>query len=347
MVIYFVATDPAEQALFAEGLEVHDLIAVQRLAEVGDEAEIISVFIGERVDEAFLAAHPRLRMIATRSSSVDHLDLAACAARQVIVSRVPRYSDTAVAEHTFALLLAVARRLREVMSLRRGTRFSYEATRGVELHGKTLGIIGMGHVGKRVAVLANGFGMHVIAHDVAPRPAIADALHFDFVPLAELLARSDVISLHASLSPVTYQIINRETLAQTRRGVLIINTARGALIETAALGEALDSGHVGGAGLDVLQDERILRQSVESVISDDILRHLRSDELAQEARDANRVAELEELMLGKAVLSRRNVVFTPHIAFNSVEGMRRLAEATLENIAAFIAGKPMRTVVAR
>src|SRR6185503_19901523 len=104
MTVYLVGTDPSEDALFNEGLQDHDLLAVKHLAEVGEDAEVISVFISERVEAAFLAAHPRLRMTATRSSSVDHLDLEACVARKVIGSHVPRYSDTAVAEHTFALL---------------------------------------------------------------------------------------------------------------------------------------------------------------------------------------------------------------------------------------------------
>jgi len=342
--IYFVDIEPDEQPLFAEHLAAHDLIAVRRLSEVGPDAEVVSVFLGEKVDDAFLSAHPRLRLIATRSTSVDHLDTAACAARDVAICNVPGYSEITAAEHTFALLLALTRRLREVMALPRGAGFSYEATRGVELHGRTLGIIGLGHVGRRVAELARAFGMRVLAHDARSSGDSPRAEAEGFVTLETLLGEADIISLHANLSPATYHIISRATLAQTRRGVLIINTARGALIDTEALRDALESGQVGGAGLDVLQDERLLRQPIEKVISDGILQHLRSDELAQEARDADRLRELEQLMLGDAMLSRANVVFTPHIAFNSVESMRRLAFATCENIAAFVAGNPIRLV---
>ena len=308
--IYFVEIDSEQQALFGERLAEHDLLAVSRLADVGDDAEIVSIFINEPVDDAFLAAHPRLRLIAARSSSIDHIDLAACAARGVAVCNVPHYGETTVAEHTFALILALARRLRETMALPRTGRFSYEAMRGFELHGKTLGIIGMGRVGQRVVALAHGFQMQVIAHDLTPRDSTAQTLHFQFVSLIELLARSDVISLHASLSPATYHILNREALAQTRRGVLIINTARGGLIDTAALRDALDSGQVGGAGLDVLEDERVMRQRAASVIGAEILRHLRGDAGAQEARNPNRLRELEELMHGDAMLARPNVVFS-------------------------------------
>ncbi len=337
MTIYFVEIESQDQALYAEALAEHSLFAVKRLSEVGPDAEIISVYINEQVDLAFLEAHPALRMIATRSTSIDHIDESACRARGVTICNVEHYGETTIAEHTFALILALARRLRELMNLPKGGRFSYEATRGFELLGKTIGIIGVGRVGQRVVSLAHGFQMQVLGYDTVNPEQLARTLHFDFVSLDELLARSDVISLHANLTSETYHILNRETLAKTKRGVLIINTARGALLETAALREALESGHVGGAGLDVLQDERVLRQNVASVIGGEILQHLRSDDVAREAHDADRVRELEELILGNAVLARPNVVFTPHIAFNSVEAVRRLAEATIQNIKSFAA----------
>jgi D-lactate dehydrogenase len=342
--IYFVAIEAGEQPLYAERLNSHELVAVPRLAEVAADAEIVSVFLTERIDEAFLTAHPRLRLVATRSASFDHVDVAACMARGIAVCHVPEYSETAVAEHTFALILALARRLREVMAHPRGGGFSYEATRGSELHGKTLGLIGMGRIGRRVAELGEAFAMRILASDIRLLPDRVHSAQREFVPLETLLAESDVISLHANLTPETFHILNRETLAQTRRGVLIINTARGALVDTEALRDALETGQVGGAGLDVLQDERLLRQPVEAVIGEGILRHLRSDTLAEEARDADRLHELQTLMLSDAVLSRPNVVFTPHVAFNTAESMQRLAIATCENIAAFIAGVPVRLV---
>lgn len=338
--IYFVDIEPAEQALFGEAFAGEDLMAVRRLAEVGEDAEIVCPFIDERIDEAFFATHPKLKLIATRSSSVDHIDLAACARHKVLVSHVPHYSDEAVAEHTFALMLALARRLREIMYLPTTGAFSYEATRGMELDGKALGIIGMGRIGQRVATLARAFNMNVLASDIDAPADLAQALHFQWVPMGELLARSDVISLHATLSPATYHIINAANLARTKRGVLIINTARGALVDTRALRAALESGQVGGAGLDVLQDERVLRRRAEQVITEGILQHLRSDDRAQEARDADRVRELEELLLGNAVVSRHNVICTPHVAFNSAEAMRRLAVSTANNIRAFLEGRP-------
>jgi D-lactate dehydrogenase len=345
VIIYFVDIEPAEQAFFGERFASEDLIAVRKLAEVGTDAEIVCAFIDEQIGAAFLTSHPQLRMIASRSSSTDHIDLEACARHGVLVSHVPHYGDEAVAEHTFALMLGLTRRLRELMQLSSKGTFSYEATRGVELHGKTLGVLGMGRIGQRVAALAHAFGMKVIATDIDAPMDLANALHFQWVTLDELLATSDVISLHATLSPATYHIINAETLARTKRGLLIVNTARGALIDTGALRAALESGQVGGAGLDVLQDERVMRQRAESVITEGILRHLRSDERAREDRDAERVRELEGLVLGNAILSRLNVIFTPHVAFNSQEAMRRLDHATAENIRAFLEDRPQNLVM--
>jgi D-lactate dehydrogenase len=310
------------------------------LSEVEPDTEIVCIFITHRIDEVFLASHPRLRLIATRSSSIDHIDMEACARRKIAVRRVAHYSDASVAEHTFALLLAVARRLREAVALKSSGDFSYEATRGIELSGKTFGIIGIGQIGRRVARLAQAFEMKVIVYDLSTPPDLADELQFEFVPLATLLRDAHIISLHVQLTRDTYHILNHTTLAQCRPGVIIINTARGALIETDALRAGLHSGHIAGAGLDVLQDERVLRDTPAHIISKDIVQHLRSDAHAHEARDAGRLRELQELMFGDALLSMRNVVFTPHVAFNTVDANARMLKATIDNILTFISGDP-------
>jgi D-lactate dehydrogenase len=344
VIIYFVEAERAEEDFFASHLEEHDLRHAAQLDEVGDDAEIVCIFINNRIDSGFLDAHPRLRLVATRSQAVDHIDLEACRAHGVSVANVSQYGDTTVAEHTFALILAISRRLRELILKPKNSRFSYEETRAFDLAGKTLGIVGMGRIGQRVAALAEAFHMTVVASDVRESAGVEQALHFKFVPHEELFARSHIITLHAPLTPESYHIINRENLALCRRGVIIINTARGALVDTAALVEALDSGQVGGVGLDVLQDERVLRESAAHIIAGDIVKHLRSDALAHEARDADRLREMQDLMLSDSVLSRRNVFFTPHVAFNSVEAVARLRAVTVENITSFIAGHPANLV---
>ncbi len=338
MIIYFVETEREEEAFYSQELAEHDVRFATQLDEVKGDAEGLSIFIASKIDADFLAAHPRLRLIATRSTARDHIDTAVCAERGIHVASVAAYGDTTVAEHTFALILATSRRLREVMLKPKNDRFSYENVRAFDLAGKTLGIIGMGRIGQRVAAIAEAFQMQVIASDVKESSETARTLHFEFVPHEELFARAHIISLHSPLTPETYHIINRENLALCRHGVVIINTARGALVDTSALREALDSGQVGGAGLDVLQDERVLRASASQIIAGDIVKHLRSDDIAHEARDADRLREVQELMLSDEVLARGNVVFTPHVAFNSEEAVARLRATTLENIRSFVAG---------
>ena len=344
MIIYFTEIEPDGEEFFANFLTDHDVRFASRLEDVGADAEIVSCFIYSKIDSAFLAAHPSLKLVASRSTSVDHIDTAACHARGVLVCSLPFYGEATVAEHTFALILALSRRLREVMLAPKTGRFSYEATRGFELAGKTLGIVGMGRIGQRVAELAHAFQMHVLAYDVHQSAATTGNLICDFVTLDDLLASSHVVSLHAPLSAETYHILNAEALAKCRRGVLVINTARGSLLDTHALREALNSGQVGGAGLDVLQDERVMRDSASRIIAADIIQHLRSDALATDEQDADRIRELQELMLSDDVLSRSNVVFTPHVAFNSVEATDRMRRATLENISGFAAGRPIHVI---
>jgi D-lactate dehydrogenase len=344
VIIYFVETESAEQEFFAEHLVAHDLRFVSQLDEVGADAEAICIFINSRITTDFLAAHPQLRFIATRSTALDHIDLPACRERKIAVANVADYGFTTVAEHTFALILALSRRLREVMISPKGGRFSYAATRGFDLAGKTIGIIGMGRIGQRVAELAHAFRMSVLAFDIDHPDGLERSLDFKYVPLEELLRESHIVSLHTPLTAGTYHILNRETLAKCQKGVMIVNTARGSLIDTSALREALDSGQVGGAGLDVLQDERVMRQPVSHIIAADIVQHLRSDAVAHEARDADRLRELEELMLGDALLSKSNVVFTPHVAFNSVEAVARVQQITVESITAFTKGQPVNLV---
>jgi D-lactate dehydrogenase len=282
-----------------------------------------------------------VRLVATRSTTWDHIDLPACAQRGVTVCGVSTYGDHTVPEHAFALLLALARRLREAMDANRNGDFSYAAMRGTELRGKTLGIIGAGRVGRAMAPIAHGFGMEVIAFDPELKPGAAEPAGYRRVDLPELLRRSHVISLHARLTPETYHLLDRTHFAQCRRGVLIINTARGRLIDTAALVEALDEGIVAGVGFDVLGEESIFHRRATAIISNHIVERLRGH--PDDGRSAEMKMESEpvsKLLLLEDLLSRPNVVFTPHTAFNTVEAVERINRATVENIRAFLAGTP-------
>lgn len=327
---------------FSRELPEHDTRFVKRLEQVDADAEVLSGFIDSTIPASFLESHPALRLIAARSTATDHIDLEACRTRGITVCHVPGYGDTTVAEHTFALLLALSRRLRETMLTPTRGNFSYAAVRGFDLAGKTIGIIGAGHIGRRVASLARAFRMEVLAFDVAPADPEPG---MQFVPLAELLARSHVVTLHTPLTPETHHIINEASLAQCRRGVILLNTARGGLVQTSALRAALDSGHVGGAGLDVLEDERVMRAPASQIIASEIVRKLQEDGNTRESHDAERLAALQEVMLSDSILSRSNVVFTPHVAFNSTEAHERLLVTTVQNIRAFLADKPVNVAV--
>lgn len=339
MKITFTETEENDRRLFEKALGGHELSFVDALADVTPETEVLSIFKASHIDDAFLVQHPALRLVATRSTTHDHIVLESCARRGVAVCIVPSYGDHIVAEHTFALLLALTRRLREAMRLNGDKLFSYEKLRGVELHGKTFGILGTGRVGMQTVPIARAFGMKVLAHDIAPQPDAAVSLGFEYVSFEELLRRSHFLSLHAPLTDDNFHILDREAFAQCRPGILIINTARGRLIDTAALLEALDAGIVGGAGLDVLgKEEEALRRQASHRISDQIIDRLHADNAAV---PPERPQQIEKLMLIEKLLARPNVVFTPHIAFNCVESIERIHAATVANITQFIAGQPV------
>jgi D-lactate dehydrogenase len=346
MKIYFVEVESSERRFFESQLADHELNFVSGLQEVDADAEIVSTFIYSRIDGSFLDRHPAVKLIATRSTTHDHVELESCAQRNVTMCIVPTYGDHVVAEHTFALLLAVARRLRESMTSKGDFHFSYEALRGFELRYKTFGIIGAGRIGLHTVPIARSFGMKVIAYDPQPWPERAKELGFRYVPFEELLRGSDIISLHANLNPSSYHILNRDAFAKCRPGVVIINTARGKLIDTEALIEALDKEIVSGAGLDVLGEESVMRRRAERIISDQIIQRVREpvERVRPAARDPVRTKEIQKLMRLGSLLLRPEVVCTPHTAFNCEEAIERINRVTVENIKAFADGKPINTL---
>lgn len=346
MSIYFLETENPERDFFADQLDDLEPEFGESPDDIPADAELLSIFIYSGITQEFLAGHPKLRFITSRSTGVDHIDLRACANCGVAVSNVPSYGENTVAEHTFALILALSRRIREALQANVKRNFSFESIRGFDLKNKTLGIVGSGKVGLHVARIARGFGMHALAYDVAPQPFLGEILDFHYVGFDELLHRSDIITLHIPLMESTYHLLNREAFAKCKHGVLIINTARGRLIDTTALSEAMDSGQVAGAGLDVIEDERVFRKRFAQIVAEQISDHLHSDTPPQELSRANpeRARELQELLTQDVILARSNVIFTPHIAFNSVEAVDRINHTTVENIRAFLAGKPINVV---
>lgn len=288
--------------------------------------EIISVFIYSKLSASVLRRLPKLRLIATRSTGYDHIDLSECKKRKITVSNVPSYGENTVAEHTFALILALSRNIHKAYVKTIKGDFSLQGLQGFDLKGKTLGIIGAGHIGLHVIKMAKGFGMKVLVFDVKKNVFLSEVLDYSHVPLEELLRSSDIVSLHTPYMPQTHHLMNRNTFAMMKRGALLINTARGALVDTDALVWALDQGIVAGAGLDVLEGEDLVKEE----------RQLLSKDFSK--------ARLATALRNHILLHRENVVITPHIAFDSREALQRILQTTINNISSFLAGTPVNTL---
>jgi D-lactate dehydrogenase len=344
MKIEFTETEQLEKEYFEAALTEHDLRFLTGAEEVHADAEILCIYLASRIDMAFLNMHPALKLITTRSAGHDHIDLRECSRRDVTVCEVPGSNANTVAEHTFALILALSRRIIASRKLKKEARFSFEWWRGFELEDKTLGVIGTGRIGRRVIHFALAFGMKVLAYDPYQQTDMAEGVRY--VPLNELLRESHIISLHTPLTTETFHLLDRKAFAQCRREPIIINTARGAVIDTDALIEALDTGLIDGAGLDVLEEESVMRKDADQIVTDQIIARLHNAASQEEAgrRTSEGIKQIERLFRNERLLSRPNVVFTPHVAFNSVEAVERILTMTVENISAFLAGKPTNVV---
>lgn len=328
MKIHYFSSEPWEEGYVREKLPGVDIIfhekALAAYPDLSDpEAEALCIFIDSPVGKAELDRFPALKLIATRSTGFDHIDLVAVKERGVCITSVPSYGENTVAEFTFALLLTLSRRIPEAQDVVRSGAFSPAGLRGFDLAGKTIGVIGCGHIGMHVIRMANGFGMKVIGFEVQPKPEVAEANNFTFVSMPELLANSDIITIHVPYNAHTHHLINKENIGSIKKGAYLINTARGAIVETEALVAALESGILAGAGLDVLEEEGDLADEMQLLAA------------PQPNEDALRVT-LENHYL----ISHPRVVVTPHAAFNTSEAVTRILDTTIENIQQFSAGTP-------
>lgn len=320
-----------ERKLLEETFSDHELFFSEKPLQTSDldamrDFEAMSVFIYSRVDQAIIDAMPNLRLIATRSTGYDHIDMTAANARDIIVSNVPSYGEHTVAEHTFALILALSRNVHKSHVRRLHNNFSIEGLKGFDLKDKTIGVIGAGKIGLHVIKIARGFGMHILAYDAFENRFLSDVLDFDYVPLDELLGQSDIITLHTPYNEKTHHLIDERSIARIKRGAILINTARGELVDNDALIQALDQGILSGAGLDVLEGEHLIKEEKE----------LLAGGQAQ--------GDLSELIKDHNLLRRDNVVYTPHIAFYSDEALHRILKTTTENIMCFVDGNCQNTV---
>jgi D-lactate dehydrogenase len=298
---------------------------------INPDAEVVSIFVDSVITREIMDRMPKLKLIATRSSGFDHIDLDHARMRNITVVNVPSFGENTVAEHAFALLLMLVRKLPGAMkATREGTYVSPDFI-GTDLKGRTLGIIGMGQIGRYMARMARGFQMSVIACDHHRDDALAERLGFRYVEFDQVLTQSDVVSLHTPLTPDTYHMINQGTIERMKKGAILINTARGELVENRALVTALHEGRLAGAGLDTLEGERFLRTS--SII----------DNLVQKAASPESYLHTAETA---ALLKMPNVVITPHSAFNTTDAIKRINDCTAKNIIDFWYGKSPNRVAA-
>jgi D-lactate dehydrogenase len=306
----------------------HEHLAPHHYPKLKD-VTVLSPFIYSSVTREVLKHAPKVKMITTRSTGFDHVDLKACAERDITVCNVPTYGENTVAEHAFGLLLAVSRNIHRayVRSLNRN--YDIHGLKGIDLEDKTLGIIGGGRIGLHMARIAQGFRMRILVFDNRRDLFIEKLIGFKYVTLDELLAQSDIVSLHVPLLPSTRHIINRKSIQKMKTGAILINTARGGLVDTEALLEALDHEKLSGAGLDVLDHEQLLKEE---------------DQLL--GRDFTS-EELHKLEVTQKLMKREDVIFTPHIAFYSEEALRRIIDTTLLNIRSWKDGQPVNLVKPR
>lgn len=282
-------------------------------ASLAADYEAICPFVNDDVDAETIAAlaDGGTRLIATRSAGYNHIDLDAAADHGITVARVPAYSPNAVAEHALALILTLNRKMHRAYNRVREGNFSLDGLMGFTLDGKTVGVVGTGSIGRVFASIMVAMGCEVIAADPNPDDALRDTV--DYVELDTLFESSDIISLHCPLVPQTHHLIDAESIAAMKDGVMIINTSRGGLIDTQALIDGLKSGKVGHVGLDVYEEEEGLffEDLSNDIIRDDVFMRL---------------------------LTFPNVVITGHQGFFTEEALQNIAETTIANITAFETG---------
>jgi D-lactate dehydrogenase len=277
----------------------------------------VCVFVNDHLPREVIdvLADAGIGMIALRCAGFNNVDVAAAEERGLTVVRVPAYSPYAVAEHAVALLMALNRKVARAHLRVHEMNFSLDGLVGFDVHGKTVGIVGTGRIGRAAAEIFAGFGTEVLVTDFYPDEEWAASHGFEYTDYETLIERSDIISLHTPLTPETLHLVDKSALAMMKDGVIIINVSRGALVDAKALVKALKRGKVGGVALDVYEEE-------EGVFFEDLSGHiLMDDTLAR-------------------LLSFPNVVITAHQAFLTQEALDEIARVTVENMQRFIEGEP-------
>ena len=326
---------PAALQIFKErGVEVDTKTGLSKpeLLEIIGDYDGLAVRSATKADKEVLAAARKLKVIGRAGIGVDNIDVPAATQAGVVVMNTPFGNSITTAEHAIAMIFALARQLPQADQSTQAGKWEKNRFMGVELYGKTLGIIGCGNIGSIVADRANGLRMKVIAYDPFLSPERAVEIGVEKVELDELLARAEIISLHTPLTDKTRNILSREALARTRKGVMIVNCARGGLVDEAALRELLDSGHVVGAGFDVFVEEPANHNILFGAPNFIATPHLGASTLEAQENVALQVAEqISDFLLTGAV---SNALNSPSISADEAPKLRPYI-ALAERIGAF------------
>ncbi len=296
------------------------------LNKIKKDTEILGVFVDSKIDKTVFEALPKLKMITTFSTGFDHIDLAEAKKRKVTVCNVPTYGENTVAQHAMSLMLALSRKLFQSVKIVKEGIYDYHNLCGFDLKGKTIGVIGTGHIGIHLIDMLQGFEANVIAYDAFPNPELEKTHKFQYVSLNKLYNNSDIISLHVPLFPTTYHMIDKSAVKKMKDGVYIINTARGGLTDPEALVWGLENNKIAGVGTDVLEEETYFQNP-------------------QKVLNLKNTEELCRTLMENVLIDHPNTIVTPHNAFNSVEALKRIIDTSLANIKAFTSGKVQNDVM--
>lgn len=302
-------------------LSFFDVSLDHRTVNLAEGHQVICSFVNDPIDEFILKKldHFGVKLIALRCAGYNQVDLSAAEKLGIRIVRVPAYSPEAVAEHAIALLLTCVRKTHKAYNRVRENNFSLEGLTGFNIHGKKIGVIGTGAIGKAFCRIAKGFGAEILAYDLYESEEMK-AIGVTYLPLAQVFEQSQIISLHCPLTPQTRHLINADTLSLMQKGVTLINTSRGALIDTKAVIKALKSRKIGFLGIDVYEQEE----------------HIFFKNLSEEILDDEMISRL---------MTFPNVLISGHQAFLTHEALEQIATTTLENVAAFERGKFLKNEV--
>jgi len=306
---------------------VRGTVNAENISEAKD-ADAVCMFVFSKIGKKEISAWKKCKVIGTMSTGYNHINMKETKKKRIAVCNVPSYGSTTVAEYAMGLMLALARKIVPAYDKARNGEFDLDGLRGTDLEGKTLGVVGFGHIGQHVAVRASAFGMKILAYDPYTDVECVGKVGCVKAKMDKLLRKSDVISLHTPLLESTFHLIDRAAIKKMKRGVMIINTARGELIETAALVDGLNTKKISGAAIDVIEEETALKNE---------------KKLFSEHMDDGK-ANMKTVVANHILIDLPNVIVTSHNAFNTKEAVARIVDTTIENVKMFSLKKPQNVI---